>query len=122
MPVSHPDIPALLEAVRLFLRDAEGALEGRLAFHARVAGNVVGIIARELAHQPDRAEAEALAPWGGAKALCEGLRSGRISPGDPALLAALRTAAMARLAVDNPRYPTLARLAEGTGAPPAAGG
>ncbi|MFQ3596406.1 MAG: DUF6285 domain-containing protein [Sphingomonadaceae bacterium] len=108
--MSHPRAADLLEAVRLFLKEAEGALGGRLAFHAKVAGNVLGIVARELAQDPDAAEAQALAPFGGAKTVCEGLRSGRLSPADPVLVAAIREAALARLAVDNPRYPTFARL------------
>jgi hypothetical protein len=108
--MSHPTAEQLLEAVREFLVEAEVQLSGRLAFHARVASNVVAIVERELALGPDAAEAAALAPLGGPAALCEGLRGGRHRPDDPALLAALREAVLARLAVDNPRYPTLARL------------
>lgn len=108
--MGHPSVIELIEAVRLFLAEAEAALEGRLAFHARVAGNVLSIVARELARAPDAAEAEALAPFGGPKGVCEGLREGRLSPEDPALLEALRRAVLARLAVDNPRYSTFARL------------
>jgi hypothetical protein len=110
--VSHPDAPALIAAVQLFLRDAEGALQGRLAFHAKVAGNALGIVLRELEQAPDAAEARALAPWGGAGPLCAALRSGQVDPEDPVLLAALREAVLARLAVDNPRYSTFARLKE----------
>jgi hypothetical protein len=108
--VSHPDKDSLLAAVQLFLKEAEGALSGRLAFHARVAANALAIVRRELEQRPDEAEARALAPWGGVAGVCEGLRSGRLAPDDPALLEALRSAALARLAVDSPRYPTLARL------------
>ncbi len=108
--MSHPSAVQLLEAVRLFLKEAEAALPPRLGFHARVAGNVLGIVSRELEADPDRAEAEALAAFGGAAAVCAGLRDGSLSPADPPLLAALTEAAVARLAVDNPRYPTLARL------------
>lgn len=110
--MSHPSALALVEAVQLFLREAEGALSGRLAFHAKVAGNALGIVARELAQDPDAAEAQALAPWGGAQGLCAALRDGAADPADPVVLAALRAAVLARLAVDNPRYSTFARLQE----------
>jgi hypothetical protein len=110
--MGHPDAGTLLAAVRLFLKEAEAALEGRLGFHARVAGNALAIVERELAQDPDAAEAAALAPFGGLQAVCAGLRSGALSPGDAALLAALRDAVLARLAVDNPRYATFARLRE----------
>lgn len=112
--MGHPTDVQLLEAVRLFLKEAEGELTGRLAFHAKVAGNALAIVARGQALQPDVAERAALAPWGGATGLCAGLRDGRLDPADPALLAAIRAAALARLAVDNPRYATFARLRERT--------
>lgn len=108
--MSHPTAPQLLEAVRLFLKEADGALSGRLAFHAKVAANALAIVGRELAQDPDRAEAAALAPYGGASALCERLRSGLLDLEDKALLAAIRTAVLARLAVDNPRYASFSRL------------
>lgn len=110
--MSHPSATELLAAVRLFLKEAEAALPGRLGFHARVAGNALAIVERELAADPDRAEAAALAPFGGPSGVCAGLRDGRLAPDDPALLDAMVRAAVARLAVDNPRYPTLARLRE----------
>jgi len=110
--VGHPTAEQLLAAVRLFLKDAEGELRGRLAFHAKVAANSLAIVERELAQPPDSAEAEALAPFGGAAGFCEALRDGRLDPEDPAALKALRLAVLARLAVDNPRYPTFTRLEE----------
>ena len=110
--MSHPTPVQMLEAVQLFLKEAEGALTGRLAFHAKVAGNALAIVARELDQDPDAAEAKALAPFGGPSALSEALRDGRIDPQDPAVLRALRSAVLARLAVDNPRYATYARLME----------
>jgi hypothetical protein len=110
--MSHPTAEQLLAAVRLFLKEAEGQLSGRLAFHAKVAANGLAIVEREIAQDPDAAEASALAPFGGASALCEGLRDGSLPPDDPALLKAIRQAVLARLAVDNPRYATFARLME----------
>ncbi len=110
--MSHPSARQLLEAVQLFLKEAEAALPQRLGFHAKVAGNVLAIVARELEADPDSAEQAALSAFGGAAGACAGLREGSLSPADPALLAALTRAAVARLDVDNPRYPTLARLKE----------
>lgn len=108
--MSHPDMPTLLDAVRLHLTETEALLPARQAFHAKVAGNVLAIVLRELERRPDAAEAAVLAPFGGAASICEGLRDGRLDPADPDLLRALRAAVVARLAVDNPRYSTLARL------------
>lgn len=108
--MSHPTMGQLLAAVRQFLDEAQPALDGRLRFHARVASNVVAIIERELDQAPDAAEAAALAPFGGAAALCAALRDGRLRPDDPAVLSAVRSAVLARLATDNPRYPTFERL------------
>lgn len=112
--MSYPTASQLLDAVRLFLAEAEPELRGRLAFHAKVAANALAIVDREMAQVPDAAEEAALAPFGGAEALCAALRDGRMAPDDPALLAALREAVLARLAVDNPRYATFQRLQDRT--------
>ena len=110
--MSHPTAEQLLASVALFLKEAEAALPPRLSFHAKVAANSLAIVIREAWLAPDAAEAQALAPWGGAEATCMALRESALNPSDPALLAAIRTAALARLAVDNPRYATFQRLAE----------
>ncbi len=103
----HPQAAVLLAAVRAFLEEARAALDGRMAFHARIAANVLAIVERELT-APDAADP--LAPWGGAGAVCAGLRDGRLDPEDRALLAAMREDVLAKLAIDNPRYATLLRL------------
>jgi hypothetical protein len=108
--MSHPTAAQLLGAVQLFLKEAEGQLSGRLAFHAKVAANALATVERELAQNPDAAEAAAFAPHGGLGAVCAGLRDGSLSPQDPALLKAIRASVLARLAVDNPRYATFKRL------------
>lgn len=110
--MSHPTAPELLAAVQHFLKEAEAALEGRLAFHAKVAGNALGIVIRELEGDPDAVEQRALEPFGGAAAVCRALRDGSLSPDDKALQKAIRAAVLARLAADNPRYATFARLQE----------
>ena len=54
-----PTAVELLEAVRVYLlEDALPALDGRAAFHARVAANVVAIVAREIALGPEADRAE----------------------------------------------------------------
>lgn len=102
------DAGELLGAVRDWVAGLE--LADAQAFEAKVAANALAIVARELAARPAEAEAEALAPWGGVAGACAALRDGRLPPDDPALLRAAAVAAVARLAVDNPRYATLPRL------------
>lgn len=110
--MSHPTAPELLAAVQLFLKEAEGELGGRLAYHAKVAGNALGIVLRELEGNPDAVEEQAFQPFDGVAAACAALRDGRLFPDDKALLKAIRTSVLARLAADNPKYATFARLTE----------
>ena len=112
---------ALVEAVAQFLTEIEGRLSGREAFHAKVAANALGIVARELAQQPQVAEAAALSGYLGHEAgvdalraeICGRLRGGQLTPETPGLVDALMTATLARVAVDNPRYSTFRRLSGG---------
>jgi hypothetical protein len=111
----------LVEAVADFLRGIEGDLAGQKAFHAKVAANALAIVARELALRPAVAEQAALAAFIGHQGsvtalraeLCGRLRAGQVTPETPGLLEALTVAAMAKVAVDNPRYATLARMSAG---------
>jgi hypothetical protein len=113
------DATALIDAVAAFLRSVEGDLPGQKGFHAKVAANALAIVARELAQQPAAIEAAVLSEFLGHRAalaslraeLCGRLRAGQLTPETPGLLEALTMATMARVAVDNPRYSTLARLA-----------
>lgn len=105
----YPSAAELLAAVRGFVAEAEGALAGKLAFHAKVAANVLAIVERELAAQGRH---DALAAYGGAAAVCDALRGGSLNPADPALLAAIEADAAVRLAIDNPRYATFKRMAQ----------
>lgn len=113
------DAAALIEAVSAFLAEVEGQLSGRQAFHAKVAQNALAIVARELAERPGEAEAAALGGFLGHEAgvdalraeLCGRLRAGQLGPDTPGLLEALTAVALAKCAVDNPRYSTLRRLA-----------
>jgi aminoglycoside phosphotransferase (APT) family kinase protein len=89
-PFGRPTASELLDAVREFLTDrVMPATDGQLAFHARVAANVLGVVAREL-------ELGAVTPDAGL-ADPAGL-------GGPAGHDALASDVAARLAVANPRY------------------
>ena len=105
-----PTNAELVEAVEAFLRGVETRLSGRESFHAKVAANVLAIVARDLRQDPDAVEAAAL---GDVAALCQRLRSGEAGVDTPGLLKALTEATVARLAVDNPKYSTLERLKGG---------
>jgi hypothetical protein len=108
----HPDAAALVAAVREFI--AGLALDGRDGFHAKVAANALAIVERELAQNPDAAEAAAIGMT--RAAVCERLRDGRLTLATPGLLDALVAANLARLAVDNPRYSTFLRRTAETAA------
>ena len=109
-----PSATVLLEAVTAYLAEIEPELTGRAAFHAKVAANVLAVVARELDQQPALAEAAAFArllgPGATAAQVCERLRDGRLTIATPGVLDALLAATTARLAVDNPRYSTFRRL------------
>lgn len=84
----RPTTAELLAAVQGFLeRDAVPALEGTLKFHARVAANLLAIVARELAAEDQQLAAEWLR--------LDGLLGGMAMPSDSA---ALRAALQARTA------------------------
>jgi hypothetical protein len=118
----EPRATELLDAVAAFLRDEVlPALDGRLAFHARVAANVLDIVRRELATgdaaaADERARLAALLGREGDAAtlnaeLCRGLREGAFAPDDPALLAHLWATTLATVAIDQPQYETYRRAA-----------
>ena len=108
----------LIEAVQLFLSELEPELNGRRAFHAKVAQNALAIVARELAQRPQVREQALLAGVLGQDApldrlradLCSQLRAGTIRVETPGLVDALLAAAQGKCAVDNPRYSTFKRL------------
>lgn len=109
----------LIEAVQLFLAELEPELKGRRAFHAKVAGNALAIVARELAQQPQAREQALLAgvmghdaPLGTLRTqMCEQLRAGTMGAATPGLVDALLAVTLGKCGVDNPRYATFKRLA-----------
>src|SRR5690554_5980663 len=122
----RPTILELLEAVRGFLaHDAVEALDGTAKFHARVAANVLAIVMRELAQEPEHLAAEwrrldALLGEVPAPAapdalrdalrarteeLCERIRRGDADAGAfrAAVLAHVRATVIEKLAIANPK-------------------
>jgi hypothetical protein len=118
----QPTAAELIDAVSEFIsRDLAPTLTGRLAFHARVAVNVLAIVRRELLQGPaaDRADAGRLAallghsgdPAALTEELCQRIASGEIASDDPALIEHLWATTLDTLAVDQPAYATYRRIA-----------
>jgi hypothetical protein len=111
----RPEIGELVAAVRDFLeRHALPELEGRTAFHARVAANALAIVERQLRLGPEAEAAERLRlrellGRDGSleelnRELCARIRGGEIGLETPGLAAHLRETTLAKLAVDQPSY------------------
>jgi len=111
----RPKAAELLEAVREFLeRDVMPAVEGRVAFHARVAVNALGMLERESTLGPalDAAEHERLAALLGhhgslaelTTELAVAIRSGTLDDRRDDVVDVLRASVGAKLAVANPGY------------------
>ena len=100
----RPTAAELLSAVSTFLRDdVMSSGQGRVAFHARVAANVVDLVAREI-EQGDtqrrrRADALAVLQLEDETALAAAIRDGGLDP-----LELLVDGVLDRLRVANPRY------------------
>jgi hypothetical protein len=111
------DAGDLIDAAEAFLRDIEGELSDRSAFHAKVAANALAIAAREFRQKPAEAEAEALAellpdtpPDERRRRVAGKIRAGEWSAVTPGLLDAVEKGVIAHVTVDNPKFSTLARL------------
>lgn len=120
MTTDRPSVPELVEAVREFLEtEVQPSLEGSVAFHTRVAVNVLKIVERELAQGPvlaaeEKARLQNLLGHEGeldelANELIEAIRAGSMDVATPGLTEHLRSTVMAKLAIDNPRYESYRR-------------
>jgi aminoglycoside phosphotransferase (APT) family kinase protein len=103
-----PTAAQLVEAVREFLEgDVMQATEGRVQFHARVAGRVLAIVERELASgaADEAAHAGRLAALGYAsdRELAAAIRAGSAGPAAD-LSASVWTSVLAKLRIANPTY------------------
>ncbi len=107
-PHDRPTAAELLDAVGEYLGEVRDGVEGRLGFHARVAGNVVATVRRELELGPAQAEAHAarLAELGVADdaELSAAIRSGALDDRIDEVTSAARASVRDKLAVANPGY------------------
>lgn len=113
--MDQPSAHELVTAVREFIeKHAMPELQGRTAFHARVAANALAIVARELersgaAAAEERERLRVLLGREGAldaqnRELCRRIRAGTISAEAPELAAHLIATTLAKVAVDQPTY------------------
>jgi len=113
--MGQPSALELVTAVREFLeKHAMPELQGRSAFHARVAANALAIVAREL----DQGAPAAATEIAGLKQLlqtdgkleelnrklCRMVRSGQLAWDNPQLREHLITTTLAKVAIDQPTY------------------
>ncbi|MBV8977262.1 MAG: hypothetical protein JO261_00540 [Alphaproteobacteria bacterium] len=118
--MDQPSMRELVEAVRDFIEQkAMPELKGHTAFHARVAANALGIVARELAQGPQSAadERERLAVLLGHdgtleelnRELCRRIRDGAFSLDTPGLAEHLTVTTREKVLIDQPNYAGLKR-------------
>ncbi len=113
----QPSVIELVEAVRGFIAEqARPALSGRAAFHARVAENVLAIVARELqagAAADAAAKSRLLDLLGAPEAtsldalntqLSDAIRAGTMDETTPGLLDHLRSSTIDQVKIDQPHY------------------
>ncbi|UDY36136.1 phosphotransferase family protein [Dermatobacter hominis] len=107
-PHDRPTAAELLDAVGEYLVEVRDGVEGRLGFHARVAGNVVATVRRELELGPAQAAAHSqrLAALGVSDdvELAAAIRSGAVDDRLDEVTAAVRESVRDKLAVANPGY------------------
>jgi hypothetical protein len=117
---TRPSTSELVEAVCNFLEARVlPELDGHTAFHARVAVNVLGIVAREIKTGADVGEAERLrlvqllgqdGPRDTLnRKLCRRIRSGEVGPDMPGLLDHVELTVRGHIAIDQPQYAGLKR-------------
>ena len=117
----RPTASELIAAVAEFIEmKAAPQLDARTAFHAKVAVNVLRIVERELdrerrgGNETELARLRALCNGGDNtdlatlnRELCARIADGRIAIDDPVLQDHLTSSVLDRIAVDNPKYPSL---------------
>ena len=98
----RPTAAELVAAVADFLdNDVRPSIEGQVAFHARVAANVLRTVERELTD--DRAAPDLLG-YSGEEALAAAIRSGDLDDRAAEVLPVLRALVRYRLGVAHPGY------------------
>ena len=107
--VGFPNARILVDAVRHYLAsDVSAVTTGRVAFHARVAQNVLGIVERELVlgdllRQVQRTTHARFAV-DSERGFADAIRHGAFTDRQEHLLDALRSVVQVRLAIANPKY------------------
>ena len=94
----EPSAAEILTAVSEWLGAVKERFAGRERFEHAVARNALGIVVRELGLRPQAED----------RGLADDILAGRVWLTTPGLLARLRQAALAKLAADQPKYPSLA--------------
>jgi uncharacterized protein DUF6285 len=113
--MDQPSIRELVAAVREFLEmKAMPELRGHTAFHARVAANALGIVARQLEFYGDASaeETKRLAELLGHdgtledlnRELCVRIRTGEFTLATPGLASHLEATTRDKVAIDQPNY------------------
>jgi hypothetical protein len=113
--MDQPSMLELVKAVQSFIeKKAMPELKGHTAFHARVAANALGIVARELELGPKAADAEktqlvSLLGRDGTlddlnRELCKQIRGGKIDIESDALRQHLEFMTLDKVAIDQPNY------------------
>ena len=113
--MDQPSMLELVEAVREFLeKRAMPELKGHTAFHARVAANALGIVARELSQGPsslaeEKARLAALLGHDGSleelnRELCRRIREGVMGLETPGLAEHLEKTTRDKVGIDQPNY------------------
>ena len=113
--MDQPSMLELVKAVQSFIETkAMPELKGHTAFHARVAANALGIVARELAQGPramemENAQLSVLLDQDGSleelnRELCKRIREGKIDIQSDALRQHLELTTLDKVAIDQPNY------------------
>lgn len=113
----QPSVAELVQAVKHFIDETAGPnLTGHAAFHARVASNVLSTVLRDLDQRPqsEPAERKRLLELLGDEAdqttaalnemLSTRIKTGKMTPKTPGLLAHLKATTIAQVEIDQPRY------------------
>jgi len=103
----RPTAAELIAAIAEFIeKEVAPQLDGHTAFHVKVALNGLRIVERELERHGGGADGIARSN----SELCARIADGRVAIDDPALLEHLLENVLDRIAVDNPKYPSLNAL------------
>ncbi len=125
---NRPTAAELIEAVREFIERVTPELNGHAGFHARVAGNVLSMVERELALASEAGASErirlrALLGREGTLEelnweLCRRIADGSLGLDNPDLVDHLRRTTLDKVAVDQPNYAGYRRALERWGDAP----